>query len=169
MILKLFELIETGKGSQTLMRSEVNLSRLLRQIVLEHEPLAEERGISVTTDIQEDKIMISLDLEKITRVMNNLMSNAVKYCSESGKIHASLETGENSVLLTINNTSSEMKEEDMENLFKKFYRGDKARNSAIEGNGIGLSIAKNIVELHDGKIWAEYANGEISFIIRLRR
>lgn len=169
MILKLFELIETGKGSQTLMRSEVNLSRLLRQIVLEHEPLAEERGISVTTDIQEEKLMVSLDLEKITSVMNNLMTNALKYCSEKGKIHVSLEKGESSVLLTISNTCSEMKEEDVENLFEKFYRGDKARNSKIEGNGIGLSIVKNIVELHDGKIWAEYANGEISFIIRLRR
>ncbi len=169
MILKLFELIDTGKGSQTLVRSEVNLSRLLRQIVLEHEPLAEERGLSVKTDIREEKLMVSLDLEKITSVMNNLMINALKYCSEKGEIHVTLEKGESSVLLTINNTCSEMKEDDVENLFEKFYRGDKARNSTIEGNGLGLSIVKNIVELHDGKIWVEYANGEISFIIRLRR
>ena len=169
MILKLFELIKTGNGDQALMCSEANLSRLLRQIVLEHELLAEERGISVTVDIQEEKLLIFIDLEKITSVLNNLMNNAVKYCSEKGRIHVSLESEESSVLLVINNTCSEMKEVDLENLFKKFYRGDRARNSAIEGNGIGLSIAKNIVELHDGKIWVEYSDGEISFKLRLRR
>jgi len=78
MILKLFELIKTGNGDETLKHSEVNLSRLLRQIVLEYELLAEEMGISVTTDIQEEKLMISLDLEKITSVVNNLMNNALK-------------------------------------------------------------------------------------------
>ncbi|MSR91881.1 ATP-binding protein [Inconstantimicrobium porci] len=74
----------------------------------------------------------------------------------------------NGALISFRNKCDNLTEDDVEHIFDRFYRGDKARNSSVEGSGIGLSIVKSIIELHNSSIWAELHDGEIWFIMRLR-
>jgi signal transduction histidine kinase len=169
MVTNLLQLAKSGDTSQSLNYSEVNVSRLLKQLFIEYEQLAEEKGISMKTTIPEKDILLSLDIHKITSVLNNLMENALKYCTEKGSIEIRLIIEKGTILISFINSANYLSEEDLIRIFDKFYRADKARNSSLPGNGIGLAVAKNIVEMHDGRIWAEYLEGKFILYIRLRQ
>lgn len=168
MILRLFELVKLGDKEITLVKREASINKLLKQVVLDHSPLADEKAITIDITCPKESINLNVDLDKICRVFNNLMNNAIKYSPKNEVISIILEKDEIGAKIIFKNKCNNLKEEDVKQLFDRFYRGDKARNSRIEGSGIGLSIVKNIVELHDSKIWAELRNDEIYFILRLR-
>lgn len=168
MVLKLFELTKNTKGNE-LELADVNLSRLLRQLVMEQEPLAGEKDVTIAINLPKEPVIVRLDLNRMTGALDNLMNNAIKYVSRQGKIHIELEESNSELFLEFSNTSPILSDEKLKNIFKKFYRADKARNSAIEGNGIGLAIVKEVIELHQGTIHASYADGEIHFKIRLQK
>ncbi len=168
MVLKLFELVKLGDKEIDLSKREVNINKLLKQVVVEYAPLAEEKGIKADIICSNENINLNVDLDKICRIFNNLMDNAIKYSPNNETISIILEKDEIGARIVFKNKCNNLKKEDAKQLFNRFYRGDKARNSSTEGSGIGLSIVKNIVELHDSKIWAEIENEEIFFILRLR-
>lgn len=168
MILKLFDLVKLADKETVLDRRKVNINRLLRQVILEYFPIAEGKNIIIEYNAPEDTIILEVDLDKMCIVFDNLISNAVKYSKENEKVIVTLEHDDAGVLIHFKNKCINVNKDDLSNLFNRFYRGDKARNSSIEGSGIGLSIAKRIIELHNSNIWAELEDDEISFIIRLR-
>lgn len=168
MVLKLFDLVKLGDKENTLVKIKVNINKLIKQVVLDYSPLADDNGNIINTTYPKENINLNVDLDKICRVFNNLMNNAIKYSPRNQAINVILENDEIGAKITFKNKCTNLNEDDTEHLFDRFYRGDKARNSSIEGNGIGLSIVKYIVELHDSKIWVEFRNGEIYFILRLR-
>lgn len=168
MVRKLFELVKLGDKEVTLTKSDVNMNKLLRQIIIEHSPIAEGKNINIDYKCSDTTINLNIDLEKMCRVFNNLMNNAIKYSKENENITVVLEEDSAGGIITFRNKCENIKEEDLEMLFNRFYRGDKARNSAVEGSGIGLSIVKRIVEFHNSNIWAELHDDEIWFVIRLR-
>lgn len=146
---------------------EVDLSGVLYQLVGEYTPMFENRGLSVKVDIPNDAVFISIDIEKMIRVFDNLLSNAEKYSHESGDIEIVLYTNEKQVIARISNTTDQIASEELNHLFDKFYRMDKARSSKVVGSGIGLSIAKRIVELHQGEIWAESEQNKTTMYVAL--
>ena len=168
MVLDLFELVKLGDRDIVLNKSEVNINKLLRQIVMDYGPVAEEKNVSVQYDDCSRNISLMADVDKIGRAFNNLMSNAVKYCLEGTGITVALEEDPAGALIYFKNKCDNITEDNLDELFERFYRADKARNSTVEGSGIGLSIVKNIIELHNSSIWAELHKDEIWFIIRLR-
>lgn len=168
MVLDLFELVKLGDRDIVLNKSEVNINKLLRQIVMDYGPVAEEKNVSVKYDDCSQSISLMADVDKIGRAFNNLMSNAVKYCIDNTCINVKLEEDPAGALIYFKNKCDNITEDNLDDLFDRFYRADKARNSTIEGSGIGLSIAKNIIELHNSSIWVELHGNEIWFIIRLR-
>lgn len=168
MVLKLFDLVKLADKETVLDRRKVNINRLLRQVILEYFPIAEGKNIIIEYNAPEDTIILEVDLDKMCIVFDNLISNAVKYSKENEKVIVTLEHDDAGVLIHFKNKCINVNKDDLSNLFNRFYRGDKARNSSIEGSGIGLSIAKRIIELHNSNIWAELEDDEISFIIRLR-
>ncbi|WP_294403575.1 HAMP domain-containing sensor histidine kinase [uncultured Clostridium sp.] len=168
MVLDLFELVKLGDRKIVLNKSEVNINKLLRQIVMDYGPVAEEKSVSVQYDDCSKSISLMADVDKIGRAFNNLMSNAVKYCVEGTCITVALEEDPAGALIYFKNKCDNITEDNLDKLFERFYRADKARNSTVEGSGIGLSITKNIIELHNSRIWTELHGDEIWFIIRLR-
>lgn len=104
------------------------------------------------------------DEKSIRRLVNILLDNAVKYTPENGNIFVELKKQDKTITLTVKNEAENLKAADMPYLFDRFYREDKSRNSSVKGYGIGLSVAKAIVESHKGKISAKSPDGKI-FII----
>lgn len=168
MILKLFELVKLNNNKEVLNKSEVNINKLLKQVITELLPIAKENEVNIYLEEHKENILLNVDLDKICRVFNNLLGNAIKYSEDKEDIKIFIKDDEAGALITFKNKCTTMNKEELNNIFRRFYRSDKARNSAIEGSGVGLSIVKRILELHNSNIWVELDNGYIFFNVRLR-
>lgn len=122
----------------------------------------------ITVDLPESPVCIAGDGEKLERAVINLLSNATKFTPPDGTVHVSLVTDEESVRVSVADSGRGMSEEEQALLFTRFFRAESAERDAIPGSGLGLSIVKTIVDLHDGEIDVVSAPGEGStFTIRL--
>ena len=152
-----------------LVYSKIDLSDLLSSICLQYEPLVYEKAKNLFTDIDAN-IEINADMDKIKQVINILMDNALKYSLENGFIKVSLKSPKPStVCMTISNNSLNIDEESIEKLFDRFYRVDDSRNRKTGGSGLGLNIAKTIVESHKGTIRAINKNNITAFIVTFNK
>lgn len=167
MLDELFEYTKLSLSDVELHFQEVNLGGVLYQLVGEYTPIFENSGLDVKVKIPDDPVFISVDIEKIIRVLDNLFSNAEKYSHECGHIEVTLHSTREQVIISVSNTTDHIEAKELKNLFNRFYRMDKARSSKVAGSGIGLSIAKRIVELHEGDIWAESDNNKVKMHIAL--
>ena len=114
----------------------------------------------------EDDITIKGDRENIKKVFIILLDNAIKYTNKNGKIDVELNHDKNKIKLKVRNTGEGIKKEDLDKIFERFYRVDTSRARETGGYGLGLSIAKSIVESHNGKIYAESNIGkDTTFIV----
>ncbi|MBT2579303.1 HAMP domain-containing histidine kinase [Bacillus sp. ISL-8] len=163
----LFEYTKLTDENMTLDSQEVCMNELLDQLIEELVPQAEEHNLSFVKEFQEDRIYAVVDSEKMVRVFENLLINAIKYSIDKAEIRVLLQREEQHIKISIANHSEEFTKKELENLFERFYKKDHSRSRAVEGSGLGLAIAKSIVELHKGEIRAEYENGVIQFIILL--
>jgi two-component system, OmpR family, sensor histidine kinase CiaH len=142
-----------------------NLSKLLNNILLTFEAVIFENKIELESNIEED-ISIKGDKESIKKVFIILLDNAIKYTNKSGKIDVELKQEKNKIKLKVKNTGEGIKKEDINKIFERFYRVDTSRARETGGYGLGLSIAKSMVESHNGKIYAESNVGkDTTFII----
>lgn len=119
--------------------------------------MAEQKRV-LLENITEKELLIAGDEVKLKRVFDNLISNAIKYSKEGSEILVSLEEAEKGALLVVSDNGKGIKTEDLRNIFDGFFRGDAARTE-VRGNGLGLSIAKQIIENHRGKIWIRSEHG----------
>ena len=156
-----------SEGAQTKsVFGRVNLSAVVAQAALPFEAVFYERGQSLTSGIA-DEIQVCGDEGSLRQVVEILLDNALKYASPGGAVRMTLERkGRNRCLLTVANQGEPIAPEDLENIFKRFYRCDPAR-SRNGSFGLGLSIAQSIVTQHRGRIWAESKNEENSFFVEL--
>ncbi|MGG7143045.1 sensor histidine kinase [Clostridium nigeriense] len=142
-----------------------DLSKLLNSILLTFEAVIFENRIQLESNIQEG-ISIKGDKESIKKVVIILLDNAIKYTNKSGKIDVELKQDKNKIRLKVKNTGEGIKKEDINKIFERFYRVDSSRARETGGYGLGLSIAKSIVEGNNGKIHAESDIGkDTTFII----
>ncbi len=145
--------------------SEFDFSKLVNNILLTFEAVIFENRIQLESNILKD-IKLKGDKESIKRVVIILLDNAIKYTNKNGKINGDLVQEKNKIKLKVNNTGEGIKKEDLEKIFERFYRVDSSRARETGGYGLGLSIAKSIVESHNGKIYAESNIGkDTTFII----
>lgn len=163
----LFEYTKLTNENIAFDRQEVCMNELLGQLIEEVVPQAEEHGLSIVKEFPDERLYAVVDPEKMVRVFDNLLMNAIKYSSDQGEIHVSLKRQDNGLQVAVANQSESFTEEELENLFERFYKKDQARSRIEEGSGLGLAIAKSIVEKQEGNIWAEYHDGIVRFIIRL--
>ena len=148
-------------------RININLSKMLRDILLVFEVVIFEKGLILEEDIVDD-IFINGEKEQIKKLISTLMDNAIKYTNDNGRILVSLKSERNKVKLIVRNNGEGIKKENLEKIFERFYRVDDSRDRGTGGYGLGLSIAKTIVDDHKGKIYAEsIINNETSFIVEL--
>ena len=108
----------------------------------------------------KNDVYIKGDRDRITQVVNNIITNAIKYSYEKAEIKAFIDEDANYYKLTIKDTGMGIQKEDISRIFERFYRVDKARSRAMGGTGLGLAIAKEIMEIHKGKITVESEYGK---------
>ena len=155
--------LDTGKELEEF--TIFDISKLINNVLLTFEAVLFENNIELSSNIDEE-IIIKGDRESIKKVFIILLDNAIKYTNNSGKIDVELIKDKNKIKLKIKNTGEGIKKEDLDKIFERFYRVDTSRARDTGGYGLGLSIAKSIVESHNGKIYAESNIGkDTTFII----
>ncbi len=163
----LFEYTKLTNEQVMLEKQDVCINELLEQLIEELVPQAEEHGLTFVKKFPEERAYAAIDSEKMVRVFDNLLMNAIKYSKDDGKIKVSLQRQRRDIQIVIANHSEEFTREELASLFERFYKKDQSRSRVTEGSGLGLAIAKSIVELQGGSIRAEYEDGIIQFIVSL--
>ncbi|MGE7933916.1 sensor histidine kinase [Viridibacillus arvi] len=164
LINELFEYTKLTSPDLKLKFTEVELGGLLEQIIGEYLPILEKEGLDIQKSITEKDILVSMDIEKMIRVYDNLLMNAIQYSVKPSLIKIHLQIVGIKAVFTISNQTENLQVQDVSKLFERFYRGDKARKED-GGSGIGLAITKRIIELHCGTIEADYKEGWLTFTI----
>lgn len=146
----------------------VDTVSVLKRAVAHLETLASSRSIRLATNIPEDLPHLFIDEMRITQVVNNLVSNAVKFSDEGREVLISAKTAEDGVVVSIKDDGVGIAQENLPKLFQKFSQIDSSSTRKTGGTGLGLIISKGIVEEHGGRIWVDSKEGEGStFSFRL--
>ena len=165
LINELFEITKYNSETLTINKSKVNLTLLINQVIDEFYPILKDQDKKINFSTQKD-IFIQADSNKIARVFNNLIKNAINYSYDNSIINIDIEETEN-LIIKITNRSQTLNQEQISKLFDKFYRVDYSRNTKLGGSGLGLAIAQEIIKLHNGKITVKSENEETTFTITL--
>lgn len=147
--------------------SDFNVSDVIMNQVLSFEAIIYENNLELKCDIEEN-LKFKGDKEGINQLMGILVDNAIKHSYKETEVVITLKKAKEKVIISVENKGEEIKEEDLEKIFERFYRVDKARDREKGGYGLGLSIAKSIVEKYNGKIKAESKNNVTIFTAELQ-
>lgn len=165
LVTSLLDLAKLEEGKEV--QQEENLSKIVEMSVLTFESLMYENKIELEYDIQKD-INIKCNSSQIKQLVAILIDNAIKHSETNGKISIALKKQKNDTVLTVSNRGKEIPKEIREKIFERFYRADESRNRDTNRYGLGLAIAKNIVENHNGKISVESEKGITTFKVVLK-
>ena len=166
LISEFFEITKFNLQDIVLEPVEPNLSMMLEQLADELYGVLREKNLTCEVEAAEDMVVYG-DADKLARVFDNILRNAVSYCYPNTKIRIQAEMTEEGNRIVFSNRGKQIPKEQLGTIFEKFYRLDEARHSTTGGAGLGLAIAKEIVELHGGTIWAESDDKETRFIVTL--
>jgi len=166
LINEFFEITRFNLSHIPLEYSKVNLTRFLEQLTFEFKPMFLEKNLNCVLKIAPDT-MIKCDVNKMQRVFDNLLRNAINYSYENTTIQITAEQIGNHLSIKFTNCGNTIPKEKLERIFEQFYRLDTSRSTRSGGAGLGLAIAKEIVELHKGKITARSENETIEFEVSL--
>ncbi len=166
LINEFFEIAKFSLSNITLQYSRISLVRLLEMLLYEFQPMLHEKNLNCNLMVPED-IMIRCDADKIQRVFDNILKNAVIYSFEDTDIDIAVAGQGEVVEITFTNRGDSISEEKLERIFEQFYRLDSSRSTSSGGAGLGLAIAKQIIELHNGTIMARSENEMVEFKVTL--
>ena len=166
LINEFFDITRFNLTQLTLEPESMNLTRMLEQITFEFNPVLTEKSLSWNLHLAPDTRIVC-DPDKLERVFDNLIRNAINYSYPDTEIFISMELSSRHVTVRIENHGRTIPPEKLERIFEQFFRLDTSRSSSTGGAGLGLAIAKEIVELHGGTIIAESASEHITFTVKL--
>lgn len=152
-------LINIESHQDSLDIKNVDMSKLIKEVSEGFRVSLKNAKIGLKEAVEEN-VMIEGDRDKLKQVVINLLSNALKFSNQDGKIEVSLKQDKDKVVLVIKDNGIGIPEEDLPNIFERFYRSDKSRNRNTGGAGIGLAIVKSIVNAHEGTIKVTSKKGE---------
>ena len=161
-----FDITRYNLQNMPINKQEINLVYLLKQVIDECYPMLEKRNLKCHLE-SVDKVMYVGDGDKLARAFDNLLKNAINYSYENTTIEIQLEEKEGKISIVFRNKGDKIPQYKLDKLFEKFYRGDDARTSSTGGAGLGLAITKQIIELHEGKIYVKNDDEYIEFFIDL--
>lgn len=166
----LFEYTTLKSTKTKLNVTPINIKSMMEQVAAGFELEAEKKGIAFSVKARPDDLIVNADVEKLVRVYNNLISNALKYAAGASRINlvANLINHEQ-VELRVENNGEPIPKDKLKKIFDRFYRVESSRNTKTGGTGLGLSIVQGAVELHGGTIRCESNKDWTSFIILLPR
>ena len=165
---RMLELARADNQQKQLVITPINFSKVIADAAISFEGVFFEKGLSLDSRIEPD-LCVNGNVQALQQVVDILLDNARKYSYAAGETVVQLySTGYNKCRLSVTNPGPEIAQEDLTNIFRRFYRVDKARSR--DGSfGLGLPIAQDIIEQHHGKIWAESSNGFNTFNIELHK
>lgn len=163
----LFEYTTVRQTTTPLEYVAFDMVQLLEQVAIDFELEATKLGREIIVDSPVEHLMMMADTEKLVRVFNNLLSNALKYGKGGTLVEISIQISEADVLISVKNNGATLPEEAIEQLFERFYRAEVSRSQETAGTGLGLAIAQSIVELHGGTIVASVIDGWTDFTLTL--
>ena len=166
LINEFFDITRFSLSTMSLERKVLDLSLLLEQAISEFDPLLKEKNLHWMTKIDPD-IPVYADGDKLARVIDNLFRNAVNYSYPDSTIAVSAYKNGDTAVVNIKNRGKTISPEKLSRIFEQFFRLDSSRASGTGGAGLGLAIAKEIVERHGGSIRAESADETIVFTVEL--
>ena len=149
--------IETGEAELEL--EQLSLNELVTTITAEFASLAEAKKQTIRIQLASQLPIVKADREKLHLVLANLLSNAIKFTPEEGGIQVAVEAKGNEVWVSVRDTGIGIPPREQESIFDRFYQVEPSLTRRFEGIGLGLSIAKGMVELHGGRIWVESVEG----------
>lgn len=148
----LFEMSKINSGKIKLNRELIDILSLIHQGVGEYSTLYEEKNISFKVTSKKDAVYMELDGKMMSRAIENIIINALKYSLNNTRVYIDVDIEENYVKIGVKNIANYEMNFNEDDMFERFARGDKSRNSKVEGSGLGLAITKSIVELHGGEV-----------------
>jgi len=148
--------IETGKAE--LKKEPIDLNKLVEEVIAQLSPQAERQQLSISREFATNLPSVLADKDRVRQVVTNLVHNAIKFTPGGGRITITSRAPEGSVVVHIADTGIGIPEEDLPRVFERFYKGDKAR--AGGGTGMGLAIAKHVIQAHGGTVWVQSEEGK---------
>lgn len=148
----LFEMSKINSGKIKLNRDLIDILSLIHQGIGEYSTLYEEKDISFKVTTEEDAIYMELDGKLMSRALENVMINALKYSLNNTRVYINIKLEDDFLKIGVKNIANYEMDFNEEEMFERFARGDKSRNSKVEGSGLGLAITKSIIELHGGEV-----------------
>jgi two-component system OmpR family sensor kinase/two-component system sensor histidine kinase BaeS len=155
--LRVLALAEAGQLS--LNRQAVDVADLLRDAQVNFGPQADDRDITLALDLPSALPPVNADRRRVSQVVGNLLTNALRHTPQGGCVTLSAATDEDMVVVSVSDTGVGISTEDLSYIFERFWRGERSRSRAGGGSGLGLAIAKQLVEMHGGSITVESAPG----------
>ena len=154
------ELALAEAGELKLVYQKEDVSKLVNQTVASVQAQVKAKGLSVSTSLPDRLLPVNIDYHRISQVLRNLLENAVVHTAKGGAITVAAKQQDNWVEVSVTDTGEGIPAEDLPNIFERFYRVDKSRTRATGGSGLGLTIAKRLVEAHGGKIKVQSEMGK---------
>ena len=160
-VIELLDLAKIEANKKILMKEE-NLSKLTENEILTYESLFYEKKIKLKYNIKKN-IKYTCNGDLIRQLLGILIDNSIKHTNENGNVTVNLYKSNKDIILEVKNDGDEIKKEDEQKIFERFYKIDESRNRNENRYGLGLAIAKDIVEKHNAKISANSKNGITTF------
>lgn len=163
----LFELTTLNNYGLKITKTRINIVELINQLAIEYRLVLRKAGMECRLYFPEEKVYVMADSGKLVRAFENLISNCIKYSKSSKYIDISVRKDNTAAILEFINYGEPIPPADIPYVFQRFYRVEKSRGEKTGGSGLGLAIAKNIIELHNGKIEVESNMEKTTFRIML--
>ncbi len=147
-------------GELHLYARPLDLHNFLCRFLEGYRSKAREKGITLHLEVPDRLPPVQADRDRLSQIVGNLLSNALRYVPQGGKVVIRAEEGAGEIRISVSDDGPGIPARELPHLFERFWRGDKARRRATGGSGLGLTIAKSLVEAHGGRIWVESEEGK---------
>lgn len=160
MVSSLLQLSRMDSKADTLQRKRVDFTSFLHEIIDRFDMNVKDDRIILNREIPNEATNVWIDKDKMTQVLDNIISNAVKYSPDGGLINLKIEKKKRHIIVSIEDEGIGIAYDKLDKIFERFYRADKARTRDLGGTGLGLAITQEIVEEHHGQIWVDSKEGK---------
>ena len=163
----LFQMAQLDAGGLALDKDNSSLADLISDTLESFSALAARKLVRLEGSVEADVDPVLMDTQRIGRVLNNLIGNALRHTLAGGRVEVRAQRAGSGVEVTVSDSGEGIRPDDIPHIFESFYRGEKSRSRATGGAGLGLAISRGIVQAHGGHIHVESQPGDTRFIFNL--